>query len=216
MESPAKVRLTPSRSILYNVLFLSPHRDDECLGAGGTLLKSDPIHIHYFNKTHPLVDQAVYDAEAEAVKTRLGCTVSYSAGTRVNQLGQQPLTDHIREIERWVNFIKPTTVFVPVRSRNQDHQVVYDAAMVALRPHDTNWYVPNVLLYEQHEYMVSRTRLNTFIAIDVGNKASLFKLYVSQQRGHRTPLHIYHLAGLRGAQCNQPFAEAFEAVRITL
>jgi len=64
--------------MLDKVLVCVPHRDDECLGLGGTLFQCRQIELFYFNRTHPLVPQKVYDEEAHAVRHTLGCESFYS------------------------------------------------------------------------------------------------------------------------------------------
>lgn len=204
-----------------NVLVLSPHMDDEVLGCGGTLLQCKEVHIFYFNKTHPLVSDTQYMGENMNVRHVLNCSVSFSrsdyvvlaAGTvpAVNKMHMNAISWYISEIEALINKHKPDTIFIPCRSRNQDHRVVYDAAITACRFHDTNWLVPNVLLYEQNEYM--NIEPNLFVEIDLGKKLELFDLYESQQRGHRKESHIAALAMLRGMEINVPHAEAFQIVR---
>lgn len=198
---------------LSNVLCLSPHRDDECLGPGGTLLRSDNVYILYFNKRHPLVNELQYNREADLVKERLRARTYYTNYPNVNRLHTHPIDWHISEIESVINKIRPTLVLIPARSRNQDHQVVYDAAMVAIRPHDKNFFVPNVWIYEQHEYMTQDFMPNTFVEIDINAKVRLFELYKSQQRSYRTSKHLAGLAVLRGSQCNKDYAEAFMSIR---
>lgn len=202
---------------LDNVLILSPHRDDEALGCGG-LLTSDLLsqaHVRYYNTVHPGVDYAIYTEEARKVAEAGGFETSVSQLTGVNRLSQIPLADFIADIEDAINELEPNALLFPARSRNQDHQVIYDAAMVAIRPHDVNFYVPNVLIYEQAEYMDGIFTPHLFVPIDIEKKIALFELYQSQQRGHRKSEHLLYLAGLRGMQCNQPFAEAFMIVRQT-
>lgn len=213
--------------MLDNVLVLSPHMDDECLGVGGTLFHCNNIHIHYFNNYHPTVPQEKYAGEAQAVAKELHCSVSYTNFTAdiissanmtittpsVNRMHMNPIMWYISEIEELVNKQKPDTIFIPARSRNQDHRVVYDAAITACRFHDTNYLVPNVLIYEQNEYMPHDFVPNFFVPIDIDKKLELFSLYQSQQRGHRKPEHIKALATLRGMEINEPYAEAFMVVR---
>lgn len=201
--------------MLHEVVVLSPHRDDEALGVGGTLVYPDKVHIHYFNSRHPNVDPEVYDGEAKAVKNALHCTTSYSKYMGVNHLDQYPLSYHITEIENLLNEHMPDTLLIPAPCRNQDHQTVYQAALVAIRPHDINWYVPTVLLYEVPEYLENSFIPHVYVPIDIQRKIELFKLYQSQQRNYRTPDHIRALAQVRGMQCNEPYAEAFMEVRHT-
>lgn len=195
---------------------LSPHRDDEVLGCGGMLGKADKSLIAYFNSQHPIADQERYNAEAHLIKVITGAEVFYCPYQAVNNLHDFPLTHFITFIEDLINAKRPTTIFIPDNSRNQDHQVIYQAAMVAIRPHDTNWFVPNVLIYEQHEYMTPTFIPQVFVPIDIEYKMKLFNTYQTQHRGHRKADHVKHLAGLRGSQCNAEFAEAFMVHRITI
>lgn len=204
---------------LGRVLVLSPHRDDEILGCGGTLAQlTKPISILYFNDVHPAVEQAVYDKEAAAVAESLGATTFYSHYKWVNRLDHFSIKTFVEEIEQTVALTHPKTILIPAPDYNQDHRVVYQAALTAIRTHDKNWYVPNVLLYEQPEtHTPNHTTFtpNLFMPIDIDAKLGLYSLYASQVRGHRSPDHIRALASFRGMYCNQPYAEAFQVVRIT-
>lgn len=206
--------------MLDNVLVLAPHRDDEVLGLGGTLFRCHQVHIHYFNNVHPLVEQTVYDTEAAAVANALGCTVTYSQHMQVNHLEDYSTTCFITEIEDLINQHKPDTLFIPASSYNQDHRTVFDAAITAIRVHDTNWYVPNVLLYEQPEtltpYRVEPHFVpHLFVPIDIEKKLALWEIYQSQHRGHRSADHLRFLAGVRGMQCHTEYAESFMSIRMT-
>jgi len=202
--------------LLDRVLCLAPHKDDECLGCGGTLLRCDTLHIMYFNDVHPDVPQKKYNEEAENVKVALGCTTSYSKYRKVNRLDQFPVADFITEIEDTINEFKPTTVLVPFTSYNQDHRVVVDAAITAVRIHDRNFIVRNVLFYEQpetHTPAYAAFVQSFFVPIGIEAKLALFRIYESQQRGHRTEDHLKALAIFRGMQAGVPYAEAFMPMR---
>ena len=49
--------------------------------------------------------------------------------------------DFIDAFQDLINTYTPQTVYIPYTSYNQDHRAIYNAAMVALRPHDKNWFV---------------------------------------------------------------------------
>lgn len=208
------------------ILILSPHMDDEVLGCGGLIAsllggKSNNLHIHYFNDTHPIVNNEKYRHENKKLISRIACSSSFSNYKSVNELNSIPITRHISEIESIINKFKPLTIFVTFPSYNQDHRHVFDAAITATRVHDKNYYVKNIFLYEQPETIQSfridsRFVPNIFLPIDIEKKIELNSIYQTQLRGHRTMNQIKYLAGLRGMQCNVPFAESFMIVRLTI
>jgi|LAHQ01.1.fsa_nt_gb N-acetylglucosamine malate deacetylase 1 len=203
---------------LGRILFLSVHQDDECLSAGGTLLQAEDLHIMYFNDHHPQVKDEVYAKEADRVRVALGCTTSYSECMDVNNLDSYPISTYVSEIESVIDWVEPDTLITLFPSYNQDHRVIYEAALTASRPHDKNWYVRNVLLAEQPETQQTFNRQfipQLFIPIDIEKKIALYNLYESQVRGHRSFDHLRHLAGVRGMQCNVPYAEAFQVMRLS-
>lgn len=129
-------------------------------------------------------------------------------------------SDLIGRFEAIINEQQPRTVLLPEPSYNQDHRAVYDAAIAATRPHDTNWRVDQVLIYEQPDSVVWRhgpiEQPNAFVPIDVDAKIEAYLRYPSQVRGHRSPDHVRALAAMRGAQIGVAAAEAFHVRRIIL
>lgn len=127
--------------------------------------------------------------------------------------------DLIALIENHINILKPLNVFIPHYSYNQDHRNVYDACITALRPHDKNWFVKRIFIYEQpHTFLWPYKEFipNFYKKIDINDKIETYKLYASQVREHRSPEIITAIAKIRGKQANLNFAEAFQCVRFVL
>ena len=105
--------------------------------------------------------------------------------------------DLIPDLEKIIQESKPDTVLLPQPSYNQDHRAVYDAAITALRPHDQNWYVRNVLVFEQPDSLLwphgGETEPNYFQAISLKEKLHSYSLYTSQVRGHRACERFFSL-----------------------
>lgn len=205
-----------------SILVLSPHKDDEVLGCGGTLLQHfGTTHVLYFNTIHPNVNQTVYDAECKAVVEMLKATCSFAMYSKTNALESFPISRHVTEIETTIKLFKPETILIPFPSYNQDHRRVFEAAITASRIHDINPLVNNVLVYEQPE-TIQTNRIspqfvpNVFVPIDIDKKIALYELYASQVREHRSKDHLRFLAGVRGMQAGVPYAEAFMALRIII
>lgn len=208
------------------ILIISPHPDDEVLGCGGIIAKyKKNVHIHYVTFFHPGVPTEKYRTENDNLIAYLGCGTSYSQPNilnKTNVLHTLPITSLIAQFERTIQETKPDTVFVCFPSYNQDHRVVFDALLTAVRPHDVNWQPKNVLVYEQPETLHTN-RIGTeqfkplvFTEIDIAEKIKLYRFYESQIRGHRGTDTLEALAKLRGSFIAKPYAEAFDCIRLTV
>jgi len=194
-------------------LIFSPHIDDEVLGCFSWLQEGTHVLIAGV-ESRPNIPASARLAEIKAASKRLGFTWQVLENT-VNQYQSSAL---ITPYEAAINQYKPKRVLIPEPSYNQDHRAVYDASIVATRPHDTNWFVSEVLIFEQpHSVMWRHTdqpEPNYFVEINIEDKLSAYALYASQVRGHRSPETVGAMAQLRGAQINATGAEAFFAKRV--
>ena len=199
-----------------NRLVISPHIDDEILGPGGILDKNAHVVYCGYNESHipnrPSSDKRL--KEAKKVSNYLG----HSFQLLDNHINNYSITNLIGDIENIINNIKPDEIYIPNPSYNQDHKVVYDAAMVATRPHDRNWFVKKILLYEQPQVVLWNNtgrefRPSYYVPIDIERKIQAYKLMESQVRSFRSPELLKSMAHLRGQQSNYKYAEAFEILR---
>lgn len=217
-------------------LIIAPHVDDDVLGCGGILgpdcvvfyvgvdnfhmvswkerqleamrvaLEADVLHLYF---PAPVVTNGVLTTKHLNL---------YSYGSNVvNQYHVPELIPQFEQIMYHEGY-DFDAVYLPYPSYNQDHRAVYDAAMVALRPHDTNPLIPRVLLYEEPEqfwpYSPGQPFVpNYFVPIDVSRKVKLYNLMPSQVRGHRSVDMIVDLASVRGAAIMCESAEAFQILR---
>lgn len=199
------------------VLIFAPHMDDEVLGCGG-LLTEHSAHVHFLTESHPVAQQASR-IECEHVADHNGHTISYDS-YQTNRLHTVAIDGIIAVMEAAISRHLPGTVLLPYPDYNQDHRVVFEAGLAAVRPHDENDYVPNILAYEMpctHQAARGTAfRPDIFLPITIDAKLELYRLYVSQVRAHRSCDAVRHLAGVRGMQCNHQFAEAYQVVRVTL
>ncbi len=198
-------------------LIISPHVDDEILACGG-ILDSDSF-VYYCgideSKVAPdpvhRIPMGAREAELKRVAEFLGYRYEINKNTKVNfySESQHELKD---KFERLINELRPEMIFIPIPSYNQDHKVIYDALQVALRPHDKNFFVKRVLLYEQpHSIMWEPNdyRPNYFVPIDIERKISAYKMQESQVRAFRSPELVKAIAKLRGGQAGCDYAEGF-------
>jgi LmbE family N-acetylglucosaminyl deacetylase len=196
-----------------NVLIFSPHADDEVLGCFSFL--SSTCRVIYLG----IEDRPDISREERLREVRKSAQKSgFQWEALRHPVNAFKVADLIPDLETTLQRWRPDTVLLPQPSYNQDHRAVHDAAVTALRPHDRNWYVRNVLVFEQPDSILwphgGETAPNFFRPISIEQKLHSYGLYASQVRGHRSPDLICALAKLRGAQAGQPFAEGFTVRRI--
>jgi LmbE family N-acetylglucosaminyl deacetylase len=192
-------------------LIIAPHIDDEILGCFA-LLNEDSF-VCYMG----VEDRSYVSAKERVMEMEEAAKVKGFKWTLFNNIVNSYSCDQmISMLEDQINRYRPKQVFIPNYSYNQDHRAVYDAAMVALRHHDVNWFVERIFVYEQPHTILwpySNFEPNYFLQIDIAEKVSIYNLYRSQVRGHRSVDCIEIMARLRGKQANLEFAEAFHCLR---
>jgi len=201
-------------------IIVAPHPDDEVYGCSSFLI-GDPKHLTvvYVTQDHPLFPGGQNLEENSKLVGEIGFTPIYMRHSkRANILDRVSQSDLIWDFEILFNEQKPDTVLLPAPSYNQDHRAVYDAALTAMRPHDRNWYVNRILVYEQPETFGTLRkpdpfRANYYRPLDIDRKIAIMAIYQTQLRGHRTPEHVRAIGLLRGMQANMEYAEAFEVLR---
>jgi len=198
-------------------LVIAPHVDDDILGCGGIIDKNTIILYCGIDETgipnRPDFKERI--KEANDVKDYLKSEYILLD----NKVNNYKIQNLIGQIESVINDLRPDEVYIPHPSYNQDHKAVYDASLIALRPHDINFFVSTVLVYEQPHLVLWDNTGNTFKPnyfqrIDVEKKITAYKLMKTQVRSFRSPETIRALALLRGKQSNFNFAEAFEILRM--
>lgn len=205
-------------------LVISPHVDDEVLGCGGIL--GTNCFVYYcgvdeseWNEKHKIVDPGHRISrderlkELEAVSKFLGFKYGYNCDSKVNMY-----TDHefLPIFEQLINSIKPEKIYLPHPGFNQDHRAIFNAAFTALRPHDKNFFVKKVLVYEAaHDVLWDHRgmKLNYFVPIDIDRKLQAYAIHESQVRSYRSPDMLRRIAKLRGDMSDCEFAEAFQILR---
>lgn len=199
-------------------LIISPHVDDEVLGCGGILDRES--YVYYCgideSKVPPdkghRVPRAEREQELKNVANFLGFQYEVNYESKVNYF---TLMEFAAKLEAVINRIKPDWILILHPGYNQDHKVIFDACQIALRPHDKNFFVKKVLVYEavHDQWSYQMFKPTCFIPIDIRRKNEAYLLHKSQVRSFRSPEMIEAIARVRGIAGNCRHVEAFEILR---
>ena len=197
-------------------MVIAPHVDDDVLGCGGIL--DDTCHVVYCGLDETGIDdRPPMDERLDEIHSVQNIT-NHSFDILDNLVNRYDEYKLIGQIEKIINKDKPDEVYVCHPSYNQDHRTVYNATMVALRPHDKNYFVKKVFVYEQPHMLFWDNsgvdfKPNHFIPIDIEKKIKVYTTMKSQVRSFRSPEHLRAIGKLRGGQSNCDYAEAFQILR---
>lgn len=215
------------------VLVIAPHPDDEVIGVGGTIAKrtaaGDEVFVCVVTKgpkslfPEELVEQT--RKECSDADAKLGVKETIFLDFPAVMLETVPRYEFNGKIADVVQKINPDEVYIPHRGDMQiDHQMVVDAAMVAVRPRgkkypkrvyayetlsETGWNIPNTV----NEFIPT---VYEDISEFFDEKMDAMRLFESQLApfpAARSIDAIDALARFRGATVNVKAAEAFSLIR---
>ena len=199
-----------------DTLVISPHCDDEVLGCGGILnnRRDKKTFVYYLG-----VDLFHIITRDERIKevNEVSKFLNFEYRIGSNQVNNYKREILINEITDIINELKPNEIFIPNSSYNQDHKEVFDACIIALRPHDLNHFVSNVFVFEVEQYLLwgeNGFEPNYFEEIDVEKKINAYKLHKSQIRNFRPEELLRSYSYIRGLSSGLKYAETFKIMRM--
>lgn len=222
------------------ILIISPHPDDESLGAGGLIAKcvreKANLLIDYVSvgSSRQLVTNKTNEStrlkEINSVKqlTRATVKIDY-IGDEFCRLDTLPQKDLIEKFEDTIEEFKPDIIAIPYHgSYNQDHRAVFNAAITALRPVPKNekHYVPIVLEYFE-PYLwgaIDVPNPNIYLNLDekigkinlLNYKIKIYKCHKTQVRKDPFPRSVKNLermAHIYGKESGVEIAEGYRLLR---
>lgn len=193
-------------------LIIAPHADDEVLGCSSILDQNAYVLYCGIEENH-IIPRDERVQEIDRVSKFFGFSWEVTDFSNCNSYSIFQFIDIFQAL---INRVKPSAVFIPYPSYNQDHQVINKAALVALRPHDKNHFVRFVAAYEETDSLwgCEPPKVNYFMPLNLERKLQGYSFHASQIRPHRSFDALTAHARLRGFMCGYQYAEGFVIERL--
>lgn len=191
------------------ILILSPHTDDEVLGAGGSIARwieegHDVIIRAFTNCGVPILEEEFASAAKKLGVSDIGM---YPYNVRQFNLVRQNILDVMIYIN---TSIQPDLVLVPSKNDvHQDHQVITNEAIRAFKH-------CSILGYEMpwNNYIFETDYFIRLESKHIMRKCEALAEYKSQShRPYCTARYIESHAHVRGMQVKHEYAETFQLIR---
>ncbi len=214
------------------ILVVSPHPDDETLGAGGTLLKEKKKNndIFWLNVTDISIDSG-WDkeivehrkAQISQVKEYYNFSMLYNLKFTPTTLSEMSENKIIEEFRHVLNDIKPEWIILPGQyDAHSDHHVVYKCCMACTKafrlPYIKRITTMEILSETEYGFQNDKFIPNFYVDIsdELEGKINAMKIYdseIDEVPFPRSIENIKALATYRGCSCGRRYAEAFYIVK---
>lgn len=214
------------------VVVVSPHPDDETLGAGGTIarLKKENQGVYWINVTNVINSTAWDRGFIENRKKQIDRLKHYFAFDDYFDLSMEPCSLEmidksvlIQNISKCFDLIKPDWVILPnPEDAHSDHRIVYEACMACTKvfryPFIKRIATMEILSETDFNKYGKAFSPNYFVDISdtIDSKIEALKIYDTELGVHPFPRSIESiraLATIRGAEAGCKAAEAFNIVK---
>lgn len=217
---------------MKKILVISPHADDETLGAGGFLLKHRDLmdEIYWVNVTNAKVEYG-YTQEEEQQGEQEVSTVALAYHVKKHfDLGLEPAgldkyskQELIGMLSHILKETCPNIVILPFPGDvHSDHKIVFEAAYSCTKAFRYP-FVEKVMCMEiisETDYAISDRGFvpNYFVDISeyIDEKVCIMKNYKNEIKDAPFPRNEDAMRGMaryRGAACNVNYAEAFRIIK---
>ena len=214
-----------------NILVVSPHPDDETLGAGGTLIKMKKLghKVYWLNITDMVGEK--WDTEVtkkrqkqiDTVKDLYGFDGFFNLRLPPTQLSSLEEGEIISKIKEIIAIVKPEWLIIPGQyDAHSDHRTVYNCCMACTKAFRSPFIkrITTMEIISETDYGFQKELFEPNLFIDISDeledKIRIMKEYVTEIGSVPFPRsleNIRALATFRGGSCNCRFAEAFCIVK---
>jgi LmbE family N-acetylglucosaminyl deacetylase len=216
------------------VLIVSPHPDDETLGAGGTAAKfaamgSEVSVLTVSGHLPPLYNRDAYETTVkEALRAFDALGVSWHRFLEIpaTMIGQEPVHKLNERISAAITELRPEIVLCAYPDRHIDHRLIFESVMVATRPvgagaeieilaayetlSETHWNAPHIEPNFVPNWVVDISKV-----VDKKLKAlACYSSQISAFPSSRSVEAAEALAKFRGSQAGFAAGEGFHIIRM--
>lgn len=214
------------------ILVVSPHPDDETLGAAGTLLKMKKRghEIFWLNITSMRTEYGYKESQIKhrqeqlkAVAEHFGFSGFYDLGFPPAGLSSVDEGEIICEIRKVFEDVKPEWLIIPGSyDAHSDHHVVYNCCMAAAKtfraPYIKRVTTMEIISETEYGFQTEKFYPNLFIDItdEIDSKLKAMSIYDTELEEIPFPRNLDNIRALalfRGGQCACKYAEAFCIVK---
>lgn len=214
------------------LIVISPHSDDETLGAGGTILKYKDLgyKIYWLNITNMKEKYGVEkktmlrrQREIKKVIAAYRFDGFFDLGLRAKRLEQYPIESIIGQIADVFKKVEPNIVIYPYKyDVHSDHQIISGCTNVCTKAF-RHPYIEKALMMEvisETCYSVLANKFSPSYFVDISNyvekKIKIMKIYEGEMGKDpfpRSEENIKALAKYRGSMVGRAYVEAFMLVK---
>ena len=215
------------------VMVVSPHPDDETLGAGGTICRflDEGHQVYWLNVTainagmnFPQDMIECRKQQLEKVQAFYGFTNVYHLGLPTTKLESIDSSEAINKISKIINQVEPEILILPdYNDAHSDHKVVFEWCHACTKTFRYP-FVRQVLTMEILSETDFGKPYSPFIPnyfVDISNymdkKIEAMKIYDTELGKFPFPRSVKNmeaLSTLRGAMCGVQYAEGFRLIKM--
>lgn len=217
------------------ILVISPHPDDETLGAGGTIVraKKEKNEIYWLNITG-ITEQNGFDVslveekgkQINAVRDFFEFDDMRDLRLPTTKLDMIPCGEGIGYISDYMNYVKPQIVLIPhFDDAHSDHRCVFEwvHACTKVFRYPFVKYVLTMEILSETNFGLPTTPFSPNVYVDISEylekKKKAMQLYKNEMGKHPFPRSIESieaLAYIRGTEAGVKYAEGFQLVKAVI
>ncbi len=214
------------------IMVVSPHPDDETLGAGGTLIKMKKLgHDIYWLNVTDVSEDLGWDktfvskrrGQIEKIKNHYCFSEFFNLSFTPAKLSMIEENDLISVIKGIFDKVEPHWIIIPGNyDAHSDHRVVYNSCMAAAKsfrsPYIKRITTMEIVSETDCGFQNEKFEPNMYVDItdEIENKIKAMEYYDTELQKEPFPRSVRNIravAAVRGAACGCDYAEAFQILR---